>query len=66
MLAHAFQLAGSSSTAEEDTLFASVNVHLNVEQQDAKESSADMSPAHQVQALRASILCGHVHLELEC
>lgn len=47
-LAHAFQLAGASSSADEDALFANVHVHLDVERQGGNESSSDTAPAHKV------------------
>ena len=51
MLAHAFQLAGSSSSAEDDPLFGNVHVHLDVEPQEADESSHDSAQAPQVHAI---------------
>jgi hypothetical protein len=47
-LAHAFQLAGASSTAHEDALFANVRAHLDVEPQGTEESLPDAAPAQKV------------------
>ena len=47
-LAHAFQLAGSASSAEEDPLFPNVHVHLDVEPKEPDGASSGSAPAHQV------------------
>jgi len=48
MLAHAFQLAGSSSSAEEDPLFPNIHVYLDVERHDADEPLPESAPPQQV------------------
>ena len=48
MLAHAFQLAGSSSSAEEDPLFPNVHVRLDDEPPKPDSPSPGSTPVHQV------------------
>ncbi|CAL5227089.1 g9995 [Coccomyxa viridis] len=47
VLAHAFQLAGSSSSAEEDPLFPNVHVHLDDEPPKPDSPSPGSTPVHQ-------------------
>ena len=49
MLGQAFQLAGGSSSAEEDALFGNIRVHLDAERREADELLPDSAaPAPQV------------------
>jgi hypothetical protein len=47
-LAHASQLAGASSSADEDGLFANVHVHLDVQRQGGNESLPAAATANKV------------------